>query len=252
MSVVVGVMLVGLYVAGHARRWWRHEHPPGPHGGIVVLLNGEDGHYHAEGVVDADGVLTMYTLAADPGRPEQVNAQLLTARVRREGAAEAKTLELMPLPRLSDDEGKKTSRFATLLPEDLKKSKLLVSVAQITIAGAPFSLDLPVDGTAPHPDSEDDDLFVTPGGKYTAEDVRANGRRTAGSKYRGFRTSHELHPRSGDRWCPVSRARASAACTWVVAGRSYEFCCPPCIAEFLRRAKDAPLSVKDPDEYVKN
>jgi hypothetical protein len=246
----VGVTLVGLYVAGRVGRWWGHEHPPGPHGGTVVALRGAGGHYHAEGVVDGDGVLTLYTLSEDPGRLEQVEAQLLTARVRLEGAAEEKTVELMPLPRLSDSEGK-TSRFAALLPEDLQKAKLSVSVVEIAVAGARFSLDITVDGAAAHPGGEGDDFFGTPGGKYTAEDVRANGRGSAASKYAGFTTSHELRPRPGERFCPVSRARASSACTWTVAGKVYEFCCPPCIAEFLHRAKEQPQSVGEPEEYVK-
>jgi hypothetical protein len=249
MSVVVGLTLVGLYVAGHARRWWGHEHPPGPHGGTVVALSGEGGHYHAEGVVDGDGVLTLYTLSEDPGRPEQVEAQLLTARVRLEGAAEEKTVELIPLPRLSDGEGK-TSRFAALLPEDLRKAKLSLHVAGIAVAGSPFSLDLTVDGAATHPGGDGDDLFGTPGGKYTEEDMRANGRRTAASKYAAFTTSHELRSRPGEKSCPVSRFKASAACTWLVAGKTYAFCCPPCIAEFLHRAKEHPQSIKEPDEYL--
>jgi hypothetical protein len=250
MSVALGLTLVGLYVAGHVRRWRGHEHPPGPHSGTVVALSGEGGHYHAEGVVDNDGVLTLYTLAEDPGRPEQVEAQLLTARVRPEGAAEERTVELMPLPRLSDDEGK-ASRFATLLPEGLRQPKLSVSVAEITVAGTRFSLGLTVDGTGAHAGDDGEELFATPGGKYTEEDVQANGRRTAASKYAGFTTSHELRPRPGEKSCPVSRARASAACTWLVAGKTYEFCCPPCVAEFLHRAKEHPQSVKEPEDYVK-
>jgi hypothetical protein len=249
MSVAVGVTLAGLYVAGHARRWWGHGHPPGSHGGTVVALIGEGGHYHAEGVVDGDGVLTLHTLSEDPGRPELVEAQLLTARVRPEGAAEERTVELMPLPRLSDDVGK-TSRFAALLPQELRKPKLSVSVAEIAVAGARFSLALTVDGTGAHADGGGEELFATPGGKYTAEDVRANGRLTAPSKYAGFTTSHDLSPRPGEKSCPVSRFKASAACTWLVAGKVYEFCCPPCIAEFLHRAKERPQSVKEPEEYV--
>jgi hypothetical protein len=249
MSVALGVTLAGLYVAGHVRRWRGHEHPPGSHGGTVVALSGEGGHHHAEGVVDGDGVLTLYTLAEDPGRPEQVEAQLLTARVRPEGAAEERTLELMPLPRLSDGEGK-TSRFAALLPQELRKPKLSVSVEAIAVSRARFSLALTVDGTGIHADGGGEELFATPGGRYTEEDVRANGRLSAASKYAGFTTSHELSPRPGEKSCPVSRARASAACTWLVAGKIYEFCCPPCIAEFLHRAKDHPQSVKEPEEYV--
>ena len=39
--------------------------------------------------------------------------------------------------------------------------------------------------------------------------------------------------------------------TWIVGGKPYEFCCPPCVDEFLKTAKQNPTALKNPDEYVK-
>ncbi|QDU28911.1 hypothetical protein ETAA8_40170 [Anatilimnocola aggregata] len=33
-------------------------------------------------------------------------------------------------------------------------------------------------------------------------------------------------------------------------GESYEFCCPPCISEFVRDAKDEPDKIQTDDRYL--
>lgn len=95
------------------------------------------------------------------------------------------------------------------------------------------------------------ELYLTPAGKYTAADIDANGRQTAGQKYASFRARHDFDPQPGDAVCPITRTKASAACTWIVAGHKYEFCCPPCIDEFVQLAKERPEEVELPDRYVK-
>jgi YHS domain-containing protein len=96
------------------------------------------------------------------------------------------------------------------------------------------------------------ELYLAPGGTYTLTDIDANGRLSASQKYRGFQARHDSDPKSGDRLCPVTRTKASAECTWIVAGQEYQFCCPPCIDEFVRLAKDQPEQVQPPDAYVKH
>ena len=34
-------------------------------------------------------------------------------------------------------------------------------------------------------------------------------------------------------------------------GKTYEFCCPPCVDEFVRMAKETPDQIKAPEMYVK-
>jgi hypothetical protein len=97
---------------------------------------------------------------------------------------------------------------------------------------------------------EERQLYLMPGGKYTAADIEANERATASEKYRGFRASHDFAPEPGDRVCPVTRTKANPGCTWTVDGKEYQFCCPPCIDEFVRLAKERPEQVPEPSHYV--
>jgi YHS domain-containing protein len=45
--------------------------------------------------------------------------------------------------------------------------------------------------------------------------------------------------------------KSEAECSWIVSGKKYEFCCPPCLDKFMMWAKTKPEKVKDPGEYVK-
>ena len=67
-----------------------------------------------------------------------------------------------------------------------------------------------------------------------------------------FRISLALlgNPKPGDKICPITDTKANPKCTWIVGGKTYQFCCPPCIDEFVRLAKENPDKVKDPEEYV--
>jgi hypothetical protein len=105
---------------------------------------------------------------------------------------------------------------------------------------------------APLGEAQERELYITPGGAYTAADIETNGRQSASQKYRGFQARHDYKPQPGDRLCPVTRTKASANCTWIIAGQSYHFCCPPCIDEFVRLAKDRPEELLSPDAYVQH
>jgi hypothetical protein len=96
-------------------------------------------------------------------------------------------------------------------------------------------------------EAEEREIHLVPGGKYTQSDVEANGRTIPSQKYRGFRAQHDYHPKPGDWICPVTRTKASPDCTWTIGGRIYHFCCPPCIDEFVRIAKEKPEGFPPPD-----
>jgi hypothetical protein len=100
-------------------------------------------------------------------------------------------------------------------------------------------------------DDEEQQLHRTPGGAYTQADIEANGRTLPSQKYRGFQARHDVNPRPGDRLCPVTRTVASPRCTWKVGDREYQFCCPPCIDEFVRLAREFPDQILPPEAYVK-
>jgi uncharacterized membrane protein YraQ (UPF0718 family) len=95
------------------------------------------------------------------------------------------------------------------------------------------------------------ELYLTPKGLYTAEDIAANGSVTAAEKYQGFHSAHDFKPKPGDRICPITQTKANPQCSWVVGGKKYLFCCPPCIDEFMKLAREAPGKIKRPEEYVK-
>lgn len=94
-------------------------------------------------------------------------------------------------------------------------------------------------------------LFLTPGGRYTAADITANGRKTVAQKYPNFMAAHDAKPKPGDRVCPITDTKANPKLTWVVSGQTYQFCCPPCVVEFVKKAKTNPQSIKAPDAYIK-
>ena len=78
-----------------------------------------------------------------------------------------------------------------------------------------------------------------------------NGNKVASEKFRGVPVSHDLKPKAGDRICPVTLTKANPAFAWVVGGQEYQFCCPPCVDEFVQLAKDHPDQIKPAGEYLK-
>lgn len=99
--------------------------------------------------------------------------------------------------------------------------------------------------------SRERDLYLTPGGIYTAADIKANGNQLPGQKFRGVKVNHDLMPKPGDRICPITLTKANPGYTWVIGGKEYQFCCPPCVEEFVRKARTEPGAIKPPGEYVK-
>lgn len=128
----------------------------------------------------------------------------------------------------------------------LALAAIIVGALQLVprAASAPDSMPLPA---AP---DEQHRLYATPGGRYTAADIRANGEAPAAEKYRGIIASHHLHPAAGERICPVTHTRANPRFAWTVDGQRYLFCCPPCIDEFVKQAKTRPDSLRSPESYV--
>jgi YHS domain-containing protein len=94
-------------------------------------------------------------------------------------------------------------------------------------------------------------LYLTPGGIYTEADIKANGSVTAGDKYKGKMAKHDMKPKAGDKVCPITMTKANPKFTWIIGGKTYEFCCPPCIDEYVLLAKTSPKEVLDPGEYIK-
>ncbi|MBX3399652.1 MAG: hypothetical protein KF873_12995 [Gemmataceae bacterium] len=234
-----------------------HGHKPGAHGGILVSL-GRDS-YHAEAVFEKNGTVRLYMLGKDEARVQEVEGQELTAYLTPEGSTESDKMTFRPEPQPGDAQGM-TSLFTATLPKDLLGKKVQVTINNINIHGERFRIAFTNEGKGSHAASEmpakkDDDeeqkLFLTPGGLYTAADIVANGNTVPTVKYKGIRASHDDNPKTGDKICPISKTKANPKFTWVIAGKTYEFCCIPCIEEFVVLAKEKPGEVKDPKDYVK-
>lgn len=233
-----------------------HGHKPGAHGGIIVSL-GRDS-YHVEAIVTKEGQLRLHTLGNDESRVIDVQIQDLLAYVKVPDGADSTTVEVKPLPQPGDAEGK-ASLFVAQLPEALVGQTIDVTIPNITIGGERFRLGFTTRTETHGADAmpakvaneAEKQLYLTPGGIYTQADIEANGNVTASQKFAGFQATHDLKPKVGDKICPVTLTKANPKCSWIVGGKNYEFCCPPCVDEFVALAKSKPEEVKPPDQYVK-
>lgn len=232
-----------------------HGHKPGTHGGIIVSL-GRDS-YHIEAVFEKGGALRLYTLGKDESRVIDVEKQTLKGFAKVDGESEAQQFALEPEPQDGDAEGR-TSHFIGTLPDGMSAAKVVVTVPNIVISGERFRLGFESvseqheegmpEGVA---DDEERQLYLTPGGKYTEQDIQANGNITASAKFKGIKSAHDMFPKPGDKICPITKTKANPKFTWVIGGESYEFCCPPCVDEFIKTAKATPTEIKQPSDYVK-
>lgn len=98
---------------------------------------------------------------------------------------------------------------------------------------------------------KDRELYLTPGGAYTQADIEANGNQTAAQKFKGVKVTHDIKPNVGDPICPITLTKANPGFNWVIAGKKYVFCCPPCVEEYLTKAKKDPSSLRPPEEFIK-
>lgn len=133
--------------------------------------------------------------------------------------------------------------------DGLKDEERLTKFVAALAAGTPAGHDdgMP-DGLA---DAEARELYLTPGGLYTEADIKANGSVTADAKFKGVMSKHDFKPKAGDAICPITLTKVNPKFTWIIGGKTYQFCCPPCIDEFVLLAKESPDEIKDPSFYVK-
>ena len=234
-----------------------HGHLAGSHGGIMVSL-GRDS-YHVEAVVDSEGSIRLYTLGKDETRVIDVESQSLKGFVKADGDTDSRSISFEPSPQEGDAENK-TSLFVGKLPNELVGRKLDVTIPNIRIAGERFRLGFQ-SGQEFHSDSpempgkladsKEEELYLTPGGRYTAADIATNGNVTASKKFKGIKSAHDMNPKQGDRICPITETKANPGFTWVIDGKPYQFCCPPCVDEFVKMAKASSDPLPEPDSFIK-
>ncbi len=243
--------------AAPATKTEEHAHKAGQHGGSVVEI-GRDS-YHAEPVFEKGGVVKLFLLGKDEAKLQEIDVQTATAYVKAEGESEAVTVAFEPAPQPGDAPGK-TSCLAARLPRELAGKAVEITLPSVTFPDGRFRVGFSSSKAEAHEEAEmpgkvsggdEETLYLTPGGLYTQADVDANGRTTASRKFKGQKSLHNTKAKSGERVCPISETKSTPKFTWVVGGKTYEFCCPPCVDEFVRMAKEHPENVKAPEEYVK-
>lgn len=232
-----------------------HGHKPGSHGGLVVPIGGDN--YHAEVVFEKGGVLRLYMLGRNESVVTEIESQPLTGFVRLEDATESESLVFAPKPQ-RDDKAGMTSLLVGHLPKEVVGKKFVVTVPSIRIGGERLRFAFTSgpetgDHDMPSKVANDDEqkLYLTPAGKYTAADIKASGNVTASVKFKGLKADHDLKPKSGEKICPVTLTKANPKFSWVIDGKIYEFCCPPCVDEFVTLAKEKPEEIMPTEFYRK-
>ena len=226
------------------------------HGGAMVEI-GQD-LYHAEAVFEADGTVHLYLLGKDAKQVIEIDAKAVEAFAKPDGGTSAFKFELAPAPQSGDAEGK-TSRLVGKLPAEVNGKPVGVSIPNLRVGADRFRVGFHSPAAvaahdvmpAKRTDTAAEKLFSTPGGLYTAADIRANGTKPPEEKYKGLKSKHDATAKSGDPICPISETLANPQFTWVVGGKTYEFCCVPCIEEFVSAAKEKPEGIKPPEAYRK-
>jgi hypothetical protein len=232
-----------------------HQHVEGQHGGSIVSLGADS--YHAEAILETNGTLRLFMLGRDDTRVQEVDLQTIKAYAKQAEDLEVKNLELTPDPQPGDSAGK-TSQFVAAIPAELLGKSIRITIPNLVISGERFrvALDLAAHATEESmgkavASGDEDALYLTPGGKYTSQDIAANGKTIPSAKFKGIRSNHDDKPVKGDRICPISKTKANDQFLWVIDGKSYTFCCPPCIDEYVRAAKEQPDSLLAPETFIK-
>lgn len=221
---------------------------------------------HIESIVGSDGVLGIYVLNKTAQRVVDVESQTLTIYAKAIGEQVNSTKILLDSSPQEGDGPGRTSRFEGQLPEDLIGRALWVSVPNLVINGERFrfafaATDKEIKPQGKHSEEvtmpekaspkEEEALYLTAEGRYTIDDIELNGRTTSSQKYKGVKSEHDMSPKSGDRICPITRTKANPKFSWIVDGKTYTFCCPPCIDEFVASARAATEPLPDPESFLK-
>ena len=239
---------------------WHQDKPQ--HGGQIQAA----GENHLEAVVGPSGAVTLYVMGITEALPFPLARTTLWGHAQSADAA-ASPVMLHAAPLQGEPQGQ-SSVFVGEVAPGLAGKPIHLTVS-VPLAGAdrPLTFDIspgaaPSVAAAPAHDTaatrvvalpvtpEEHALFLKPGGAYTAADIAANGGVTPEQKFQGMMADHHLHPKKGTYTCPITMTQANPKFAWIVGGKKYLFCCPPCITEFVKTAKKDPKSLKAPADYI--
>jgi YHS domain-containing protein len=234
-----------------------HAHKKSKRGGLIFSV-GQDS-YHVEAVFEKSGRFALYTLGPDESKLQELEAKPLNGQIKLVGADEDPIPIVLEAAPLDGDRPGMTSRFVGQLPKPALGKNIEIVVPAMRFGSERFRTAFRNYSDEHHEepmpaetaDAEERAIFLTPGGIYTEADIKANGNVTASQKFKGLRSEHNNAPEPGDRICPISKSKADAKFSWIVGGKTYQFCCPPCVREFVEKAKKSPGDIKPPEEYQK-
>jgi len=98
-------------------------------------------------------------------------------------------------------------------------------------------------------DAKAKEVFGTPGGAYTTEDIRVNGLVPPSIRFNNVTFTYTLKPLPGQPYDPILKTRSSGAFDWSVCGQIYHFASIPSLEEFVMRAKKD-KSILPPSAYI--
>ena len=214
----------------------------GPHGGPCVEWGNED--FHAEFIVDAGKKqVTIYILDGTAKAAPKIAADKINVDLSIISVKPPVKVELKHDKDASSDKG---IAFVGTNDAFAKPDGVKINVSG-KVDGKPYSGDVEYKA----PQKKTSQLYLTPGGIYTQADIDKNGNTTPDEKFKGKRFKHsDAALKPGDKICPITDKRANAECSWIVDGQSYEFCCRPCLDDFIERAHYDAGKIKKADKYV--
>jgi hypothetical protein len=249
----------------------KHDHPDeGPHGGALATWGDEE--YHMEFLVDHDKKeSTVYVLDSKAKNAKPIAAKEITVSLKRKPPV---GFTLAAKPQEGDPQGK-SSRFIgthSALGEEKDFEGSILGVLE----GTPYAGDFKEGSHEGHDHGKKDagssvraahdkekvneeavggtpferELYLKPGGIYTEKDIAANGNMVPSVKFKGKHWKHDEDLKPGDKICPVTANKSEEACSWIVNGQKYEFCCNPCIDKFIKWAKTTPEKIKPAASYI--
>ena len=199
-----------------------HDHGDGPHGGTII----EFGKIHAEFTVNhKTQEATVYILDGDAKKAEPILTDKLLLSIKNPQFQ----VDLKAVPTDGEPKGK-SSRFVGK-HEKLGVEQEFEGTVSGEIDGKPYLGDFKEKpdhdkkqsrGSDDHPKeervvkadaAEDRQLYLTPGGIYTDDDIHASRDMVPSVKYKSFKAAHDIKPKSSDRLCPITLTKANPALT---------------------------------------
>ena len=232
-----------------------HDHgETGPHGGPLI----EWDDYHGEFIVKPEEKLAiLYILDEKMKHPSVDPSRFSKVRLVITNVQPAVYIDFKFDPVLTKDMGLAfVGKHDHLGTVGEIKGDIGATLAAEVKGGTPKRYDKVFRYEPPKADKDKNkatklrELYLTPGGIYTAADIKANGNTTAAEKLKGKIWLHDDDLKVGDKICPVTKKKAEAECAWTVQGQRYQFCCQPCIDNFVIWAHNQPNKVKDAGTYV--